>query len=1427
MSSISGFMLWGYASESADSLSGKQWHASYGPGTSESMGSMGHSARHHRQVSFTNSEEEPSNRRQYERSRPAPLNFSRQNSQALSASSPGSPLISSRIPPASPPIYQQQLDAPSPIHEAADNEADDSSVRVDQYAPRRSQRSRRSTTTSPESRNNTSRSNSQAPHESHEIHLADVSQATDNNSRHEAGSMHGGGESIESMHQPARLDPLRPLLLACGSNTHGQCGQDTDKTQDKKNDKAPTPPDIISMLMFQNGGEIIEEDDADCIVQLSKAPLPAGDHRIIQIAASGAHGAMLTDQGIIYLWGDNTRGQVARRVEAIAHSSVLLKSPSLRPGAGLVLNRQNKRGAPRAAAAVACGAEFCVALSVDGIIFAWGDNMYGQLGVQHSKGSWVRFVCEPTHIGPFKSDDGPSDHIRDDDEASHQQVATAVACGQDFTAVVMTEVYADGDREEGVLYTFGRNDRGQCGQGTLAITARPARALMPDGRKVVAVACGGVHCVALCAGGPVYAWGENTSGQLGIGIYCRWREEPQEVTVLEHAGIMQVSCGLFHTLAVSDGGLVYSWGDGARGQLGHGESVRCAMEPHVITALTHLCACTVSCGDFHSAANTVDGRLFTWGVKERGRLGYVTIPTAAGSNPSSAKVVDHGVQWLPVCVLGDDSDDTSSRSIRGACTLEEDSDSEFTWCCDVACGEENTIVLAHQGREKRRQLAIRAATLAGLCMGTRALRAMVNSYELPARHAAEWSRPVVSYSTMRDALSHSYAALSHVRTLLWDLAASWNTGGTEVEYGGVLLSHADGTRILLEYLLKLPVRMARVQAELKMLRFSRFVLEREKDVRAQCAWALLEHAWVRRGGGQAHATSADQNDAAHTRGSTNNNNYEDAGAAQTLIRRLTGGFDHQRHDDDAATGSPREESMQVSRSNVRRRHFGHGDDHELEEAADRDTNTGLAVAEHVGAISSSSGGAKDSKRAYSWENVSDLTRLMASCAALAPFLQTSIHTLLPEEDTALNLSPTYDDTHPRNADMSMRVVVDQGTASIPGLHKALATAIRDMNHSSIALRRKKDRWWNSGRVLATRNATYRIWIAFVCLLGLDGFGEWGSIALFFIFTWVLGAPFAIVFVAVNFRAHDPSDTMFRLGIGGALAGYIASTMVLVYVRVRAMHGNAVMRRRARRRKVRDTSSNRIAILALIVETWQLCAVSFGEGFPYDNTGFVYPFTTPYAPVKTYIGLNTIFPPSLLDTRLVLPYYNDMSFGICILIIVPVMWAFSRALPASLLKKSSTAYIALAHHFVPFIATILFMPVLARIAESISCAHAPQNGDYYLESSLHRLAPVAEEYVYTHNFTSCYDMFYTTPIQRPLVTPPTARVHMFMDRVTSFSVWGGNSTQFVSLCGGVLCWGTEIGDNGVIPHAYYALLGLLAFAVFFPSAALFLVCDTPI
>jgi alpha-tubulin suppressor-like RCC1 family protein len=65
--------------------------------------------------------------------------------------------------------------------------------------------------------------------------------------------------------------------------------------------------------------------------------------------------------------------------------------------------------------------------------------------------------------------------------------------------------------------------------------------------------------VCACAGGDVYAWGANVHGQLGIGTCSAYRSEPCEVIGgLSGAGVMAISCGLFHSAAVTDGGLLFT-----------------------------------------------------------------------------------------------------------------------------------------------------------------------------------------------------------------------------------------------------------------------------------------------------------------------------------------------------------------------------------------------------------------------------------------------------------------------------------------------------------------------------------------------------------------------------------------------------------------------------------------------------------------------------------------------------------------------------------------------------------------------------------------------------------------------------------------------------------------------------------------------------
>src|SRR6185312_15197966 len=81
------------------------------------------------------------------------------------------------------------------------------------------------------------------------------------------------------------------------------------------------------------------------------------------------------------------------------------------------------------------------------------------------------------------------------------------------------------------------------------------------------IAAGGTHVLALKSDGTVWAWGSNTSGQLGDGTTTQ-RAAPVQVTGL--SGVTAIAAGSNHSLAVKSDGTVWAWGTNAAGQLGDG-----------------------------------------------------------------------------------------------------------------------------------------------------------------------------------------------------------------------------------------------------------------------------------------------------------------------------------------------------------------------------------------------------------------------------------------------------------------------------------------------------------------------------------------------------------------------------------------------------------------------------------------------------------------------------------------------------------------------------------------------------------------------------------------------------------------------------------------------------------------------------------------
>lgn len=166
------------------------------------------------------------------------------------------------------------------------------------------------------------------------------------------------------------------------------------------------------------------------------------------------------------------------------------------------------------------------------------------------------------------------------------------------------------------------------------------RPLLPTGVTVQQVSCGTDH-VLLLAQGRVWSSGLNHRGQLGHGD-IEPRTQPCIVEGLDGVAVDQVSCGNWHSLALSQYGDMYSWGSNADKQLGHSaESATVAMPTLVDVGGGEMDFKCVGCGARHSVGLTTSGLLFTWGWNEYGQLGH----SVQGGTPAQVSMSKE-VLWV-------------------------------------------------------------------------------------------------------------------------------------------------------------------------------------------------------------------------------------------------------------------------------------------------------------------------------------------------------------------------------------------------------------------------------------------------------------------------------------------------------------------------------------------------------------------------------------------------------------------------------------------------------------------------------------------------------------------------------------------------------------------------------------------------------------
>ena len=293
--------------------------------------------------------------------------------------------------------------------------------------------------------------------------------------------------------------------------------------------------------------------------------------------------------------------------------------------------------------AVAAGSAHVMALTIDGKLFGWGWNAYGQCGI----GEDLRPIAAPRSIGRLSG-----------------RLVAAVACGAAHTVAIVRESLSNKD-ECCNIYSWGAHVSGQLGHDESVIAASKAKKHTPgvysteatftttapflveglhgmggtvadfgDGSGTLGVndsngvrltqplSCGLAHTAIIAKSGALWTFGLNKHGQCGqqrVGGVVT----PAMVAGLAPKRAKAVACGASHTLVVTDQGTLYAFGLNATGQLGDGTSHQHpVLTPMPVPLPTGTLVRSVACGEEFSACVTEHGKLLTWGWGGMGQLGH-------------------------------------------------------------------------------------------------------------------------------------------------------------------------------------------------------------------------------------------------------------------------------------------------------------------------------------------------------------------------------------------------------------------------------------------------------------------------------------------------------------------------------------------------------------------------------------------------------------------------------------------------------------------------------------------------------------------------------------------------------------------------------------------------------------------------------------
>ncbi|EDV21026.1 uncharacterized protein TRIADDRAFT_60369 [Trichoplax adhaerens] len=330
---------------------------------------------------------------------------------------------------------------------------------------------------------------------------------------------------------------------------------------------------------------------------------------LVSSKGSDGHTLAIASDGRIYSWGDGDYGKLGHG------NHVTQKSPKLilGPMQGKVVRQ------------IAVGYRHSAAITSEGLLYTWGDGDYGRLGHgdNHSR-SIPTLVKDITGVG-------------------------SVSCGSSFTVVI--------SQDATTVWSFGAGDNGKLGHGDTSRVYRPKVISNLQGLLIRKVCCASQSSLALTSIGQVFVWGSGPC--LGYGQADATFLVPKRLDEFQDLQIIDIAVGDNHCLALTCDNDVYSWGNNASGQCGLGNNNSPVLLPRKVTGFDNHVIYQISVGTSHSIAWTAlptdrcivtSYKPFCIDLKENtfSKL-YHLLDRFCTFNDTASSVVTHGQRKQLVC----------------------------------------------------------------------------------------------------------------------------------------------------------------------------------------------------------------------------------------------------------------------------------------------------------------------------------------------------------------------------------------------------------------------------------------------------------------------------------------------------------------------------------------------------------------------------------------------------------------------------------------------------------------------------------------------------------------------------------------------------------------------------------------------------------